>query len=133
MFVTPGLEPGKTYRIRVSGVADIVGNVIPNSSPILWTFSTAPSVYQYVAVENFDTSVVNWLQPGASGSTVGIDSANFAYNPSFNLPIIENNSGSGQLRYFWNPGAPTWLIREYLNGGFPRSVLWRARSRVPGC
>jgi len=130
MYVSPGLEPGKTYRIRVSGVADLVGNVIPNSSPILWTFSTAPSAHQYAAVENFDTSIVNWLQPGASGSTVGIDSASFAHNPSFNLPTIENNSGSGQLRYFWNPSGPTWLIREYLNSGFPRSVLWRKENSV---
>jgi hypothetical protein len=61
---------------------------------------------------------------------VGIDSASFGHNPSFNLPIITNNSGSGQLRYFWNPGAASWLIREYLNGGYPRSVLWRKENTV---
>jgi hypothetical protein len=130
MFVSPGLESGKTYRIRVSGVSDLVGNVIPNTAPILWTFSTAPSSYQYTTIENFDTSIVNWLQPNGSGSTVGIDSASFGHNPSFNLPTVTNNSGSGQLRYSWNPGATSWLIREYLNGGYPRSVIWRKENTV---
>jgi hypothetical protein len=130
MYATSGLQSGRVYRIRVSGVADLSGNSIPVTSPILWQFSTAPSTYQFATIDSFNTGITNWLQPAGSGSTAGIDSAAFEFNTAVTLPAIPSNTGSSLLRYYWNPSASAWLIREYLNGGAPRSVLWRKERNV---
>ncbi len=130
MYATDGLQAGRSYRIRVSGVADLSGNVIPITSPILWQFSTAPAGYQFAAVDSFNTGLSNWMQPSGSGSTVGIDSAAFEFNTVNTLPVIPSNGGSSLLRFYWNPAASSWLIREYLSGGAPRNVTWRKERTV---
>jgi hypothetical protein len=129
VYLDSPLEPGASYRIRVSGVKDMFGNAIPTTSPLLWQFSVAPSLFQYTTIETFDTSLVNWLQPGASGSTVGVDSARFTFDTT-HVPTLDPNSGSAKLVYFWQPSATEWFIRDSLGGGAPYAVHWRKESTV---
>jgi N-acetylmuramoyl-L-alanine amidase len=119
-----GLRPGRSYKVRISGITDVSGNAIPATTP-LWTFSVAPLDFQPTTIEDFGASVASWFQPAASGSTVGIDSASFARDTITTLSILPLTSESGRLSYYWNTKTATdWLIREYLSGGPGRSVTW---------
>ncbi len=128
IYSANGLRSGRTYRVRVSGVADQNGNPIPATSPIVWEFSVSATASEFTTIDDFNAGLSNWWQPGASGSTMGIDSASFIHNTSVAPPIIVSSTGSGQLRFFWRTGANDWLVREYLNSGAPRSVLWRKEN-----
>jgi hypothetical protein len=130
VYLASPLEAGASYRMRVSGVTDVVGNPIPNTSPIIWEFSVAPQSFEYTAIDLFDTSVAHWLQPAASGSTVGIDSASFRLSTTRYVPPILNNVGSGQLKCAWQTNASAWLIREQVVSGAPRNVRFRKNGNV---
>ena len=125
LYLPLGFTPGKSYQIRISGVADQNGNPIPTTSPLVWEFSIAPTTFQYTVVDDFNSGVGNWFQSGQSGSTAGLDSATFSHASSFFLPTLSSNTGSALLRFYWRTQSTDWLLREYLSGGPPRSVLWR--------
>jgi N-acetylmuramoyl-L-alanine amidase len=128
IFPQGGLAAGKSYKVRLSGVKDAIGNPIPTTSP-LYTFSVGPQSYQYTVIEDFGTSIASWAQPGFSGSTIGIDSGAFTRDTLVTLSILSSSSRSARLSYVWNTTTATdWLIREYLNGGTPRSITWNKRG-----
>jgi N-acetylmuramoyl-L-alanine amidase len=119
-----GLKPGRTYKVRISGVKDASGNAIPSSNPI-WTFSIAPLDFQYTTIEDFSSSVASWFQPSGSGSTVGVDDAAFERDSSITFSLMPAGAASGRLTYDWNlTSTAGWLIREYLNSGPGRSVTF---------
>lgn len=124
IYSANGLRVGRTYRVRVSGVADLNGNPIPVASPIIWEFSVAEAAPEFVTIDDFNTGISSWWQPGQS-TTLGMDSATFTHNTSFEPPKVISSNGVAQFRFFWRTGETDWLIREYLGGGAPRSVLWR--------
>ena len=129
VYLNTPLEAGQAYRLRISGVADLFGNPIQSRTPLLWQFSVAPGSYQYTTIESFDSSVANWWQPSASGSTVGIDSATFAFDTT-RIPVLPSDMGSAQLRYSWQQSATDWLIREYVSSGAPRAVQWQKENTI---
>jgi hypothetical protein len=119
-----GLKPGRTYKIRISGVKDASGNAIPSSNPI-WTFSIAPLDFQSTTIEDFGSSVASWYQPSGSGSTVGVETAAFERDSSIIFSLMPAGAASGRLTYDWNLLSTNgWLIREYLNSGPGRSVTF---------
>lgn len=124
VYLGAGLTSGKSYRIRVSGVADMSGNLIQASSPLIWEFSVAAASYQYTVIDDFNSYISSWCQPSESGGTTGIDSAGFFRDSSTVLQILPSNSGSARLTYYWKLTSADWLIREYLTDGTPRSVVW---------
>jgi len=125
IYVTGGLQPGRSYSLRVTGVADLSGNAIPSSPVIIWQFSVAPTTFQFTTLEDFSLPLSNWFQPSESRSTVGIDSANFIRDSLATLPIFSPSIGAGRLRYFWDTTASDWLIREYMNVSSAQPVEWR--------
>ncbi len=129
IYLAEPLESGASYRIRVSGVTDVVGNPIPNSNPIIWEFSVAPQGFFSSAVEDFDTTVSNWMQPLNNVSTVGVDSANFRLSTSRIVPL-QNNIGSGQLKFAWHTAAGPWLLREQAVAGLPSTFSFGKRGHI---
>jgi len=125
VYPDSGLFPGRSYRLRVSGVADQNGNAVPSSSPFVWDFSVASAQHQYTTIDDLNNPLSSWWEPGASGSTVGLDSAFLSRDSIVVLPILASNSGSAELKYYWRTTASDWLIRVYLSSGAPRSVTWR--------
>lgn len=124
-----GLQPGKSYRIRISGVTDLAGNAIPATNP-LWTFTVGPEPSQTTSIEDFTASVSAWWQPATSGSTTGIDSATFTYDSLVTLKLFTPPVTSGRLTYRWNTSTATnWLIREYLSTGPGRSLTWTKEGK----
>ncbi len=131
IYLASPVEPGASYRVRVSGLEDVAGNAVPVSDPAsLWQFSVSPASHIYTPIEPFDSSLIYWFPPGASGSTTGIDSAFFVFDGSTRFPVIDPNPGAALLRYYWNTAASDWLIREYLTSGPPRSVLFQRQNTI---
>ncbi|MDP2365642.1 MAG: Ig-like domain-containing protein, partial [Ignavibacteria bacterium] len=119
-FVTTPLVENEAYTIKVqAGIEDIFGN--PTTTDYNVEFSTGISNYfAQSIIDNFETGIVNWWQPGASGSTVGTNP--LTTKIISNTTILNANTGSTkslQLDYDWNVSAPAWLIREYYSPTTP--------------
>jgi hypothetical protein len=130
VYPTNGLLPGAGYLMRVSGVQDKAGNPIPTSSPLIWQFSVASYTAAGSAIDPFDSSVIRWLQPKASASTVGVDTAAFAFVPSMTIPVLGGDGGSAAIRFTWDTTASEWLLREELPSGGGQAVHWRKENAI---
>jgi hypothetical protein len=131
MFVTPPIEPGASYTVRVSGVKDASGNMIPVSSPVLWSFSVQPPSRVTATIDSFDTAPVQWKQPSAARYTTGIDTGSFSFSPSTVYPGLQGNTGAAALSFAWDTAASSWLLRVQLDTLAPqKSLLWQKLGTV---
>ena len=131
MFVASPLEPGASYIVRVSGVKDMTGNIIPNTSPVTWTFSVGPLSRVTATIDSFDTPPVQWKQPMAARYTTGVDTASFSFVPAPVYPGLQMNPGAASLSFTWDTAAPSWLLRVPLDTLTPgRSLLWQKLGTV---
>jgi N-acetylmuramoyl-L-alanine amidase len=128
MYPGSPLINGTSYLASVNLVEDLVGNIL--TTPIQWTFAVSAGNYQFRFIDSLNLSLSGWFPPGGSGSTVGVDSASFGPSSAKAIPIIGGNTASAELRYFWKPGSPDYLIREYLSSGPPKNVLFRKERTV---
>jgi len=128
MYALSPLEAGASYQTYVNGVQDLAGNAI--ASPILETFDITTQNHQFRPIDSLGLSLTSWFPPAGSGTTVGIDSASFVSSNAKAIPILAGNVVSAELRYGWKPGSADYLIREYLNSGPPKSVLFRKDRTV---
>jgi N-acetylmuramoyl-L-alanine amidase len=115
-FVTTPLVQNETYTMILQpGVQDLFGNEI--TQPIARTFTTGVNSYNQVnLIDNFENGVSNWLQPTASGSTVGVISSqtNMALSTTV-LNVNTQSTRSMQLNYAWQTNASSWLLRQFFN------------------
>lgn len=113
------------YLSRVQpGLRDIWGN--ETQSEQIYNFTTGGFIYNVISIDNFETGLLTyWWQPGASGSTTGTiaNQTSMGNNIQF-VNLLTGSSRSMRLSYRWDTSAPSWLIREYLSSGPPRSVLF---------
>ena len=119
-FITTPLFENESYTIKVqAGMEDIFGN--PTPVDYTYDFTTGNSNYfSQSIINNFENGITNWLQPGTSGSTVGINPLNT--NISSNTTVLNANTGSTksmQLNYEWDTTAGSWLIREHYSLASP--------------
>jgi N-acetylmuramoyl-L-alanine amidase len=119
-FITTPLFENESYTIKVqAGMEDIFGN--PTPADYTYDFTTGNSNYfAQNVINNFEIGITNWWQPGASGSTVGINP--LTTNISSNTTILNANTASTksmQLNYEWDTTAGAWLIREYYSPTTP--------------
>jgi hypothetical protein len=131
LFATSPLEPGASYIVRVSGVKDMTGNMIPNTTPVTWSFSVGPSSRVTATVDSFDTPPVQWKQPTADRYTTGVDTASFSFVSSPAYPGIQTNPGAASLSFRWDTTAGAWLLRVPLDTLAPqRSLQWQKVGTV---
>jgi len=125
MYVTAGLQPGASYMIRVSGVKDQTGNIIPPADPLLWSFSVATGSWTRTTIDSLNTGPISWVQPGNAAETTGVDSSRISLTSVPAYPAIAPNSGAASLSYRWNTGASSWLLWTLPVSGAPsRDVQW---------
>jgi hypothetical protein len=121
------LDPVELYRTKVlPGLTDLLGNIVQSYE--ITVFTTTDSDLNISSIDNFEGGSVtsNWWQPSQSGSTAGI---NPGTNRTENTDFVNHLTGSLsslQLNYDWDTNASSWLIREYLGGGAPRSVTFNS-------
>ena len=131
VFFTSALDPGASYIVRVSGVKDMTGNVIPGNSPIVWTFTVGPSSRVTATIDSFDTPPVQWKQPKADRYTTGIDTATFASVSSPVYPGLPSDPGAAALSFTWDTLSPGSLLRVPLDTLAPqKSLQWAKLGTV---
>lgn len=131
LFVSPPLEPGASYTVRVSGVKDRLGNMIPNSSPILWSFSIQPSSRVTSTIDSLDTPPVQWKQPMAARYTTGVDTATFAFVTAPVFPGLLSDPGAAALSFTWDTLSSASLLRVPLDTTAPqKSIQWAKLGTV---
>ena len=104
-------------------ITDVVGNPMPSNKEIF--FSTSEESYsQKNTIDDFTTEG-NWEQPEYSGSTVGVvdSGTSSGYSTEYFLPATSPAKGFF-IQYQWDPAVTTKLLRNYLSGGTPRTVLF---------
>ncbi len=131
IFVTGGLEPGASYTVSVSGAKDMTGNIIPGTSPLVWSFSVQPLSRITTTIDSFNTRPVQWRQPMTAPYTTGVDTASFDSIESTAFPALAGDPVAGLLRYAWDTAASSWLLRVPLDTLAPeRSILFQKQGTV---
>jgi hypothetical protein len=131
IYVTGGLEVGASYTVNVSGVKDMTGNMIPNTSPVIWNFSVKPPPHITATIDSFDAAPVHWKQPMAARYTTGVDTASFSFVPGPVYPGLQTDPGAAALSFMWDTTASTWLLRVPLDTLAPqKSLLWQKVGTV---
>lgn len=118
------LDGDTSYRFAIEpGLEDIFGNAITTTRQII--FRTDEAVYDQTSIDAFDDGLGAWWAPQQSGSTTGIvtDSTGTAPDTA-TVNQLTGSVGAMRLAYGWETTASDWLIRVFLGGGAPRSVLF---------
>jgi N-acetylmuramoyl-L-alanine amidase len=120
MTLPGGLKPGKSYRMRVSRVGDLVGNVMGTAESILWDFSVGPDSWSFLVVDSLNPPALSFTTPVTSGATQASLSA--VSSPA--APAVPGNPGSMQLTYSWDTTAADWLISMPAGEELHRNHSW---------
>ncbi len=116
IFIYPAdlLNPGETYTVTINtGIQDLFLNQLDETYQ--WSFTTTTASYQFTIIDDFEDGTAPWWDPEGSGSTMGTDPDSTTF--STDTTVVNPSTGStasGRLDYLWNPGAGSWLIRDYF-------------------
>lgn len=104
-------------------ITDVLGNQMPFDKEIF--FMTSDLAYSQKTIIDDFTTEGSWEQPEYSGSTMGIvdSGTSSGYNSTYYLPTTFPAKGFF-IQYQWDSSIPSKLLREYLSGGTPRSVIF---------
>lgn len=131
MYLPNGLVPGASYRVRVSGVADVPGNAVPTSVPYLWDFAVAPGIFTYQTIDSLNPGSMTFLQPSAGTGTVGTDSVTLAGTTARMVGSVSPNPGSASLRFAWDTTTTSWLIRVPIDSsGTGGRLRWQKSGHL---
>lgn len=125
-FPSEDLVAGELYITKLqAGLKDLSGNITTSTS----SYSFRIGNYTYTnttIIDNFDANLTtNWYSPEQSDSTTGyLPSITSRGENTTYLNLLTNSTKSMRLSYGWDTTQTTWLIREYLNTGTPRNVLF---------
>lgn len=118
------LATNTEYQYKLTeAISDTNGN--PLEEEISAFFVTSDLYYSEIkSIDDFSIPG-EWWQPNGSGSTVGIVPANtnWGYTRSVYLPAPSFKK-CAFLQYEWDMNSGSHLLREYLSGGTPRSVIF---------
>ncbi|MDR1526322.1 MAG: Ig-like domain-containing protein [Dysgonamonadaceae bacterium] len=106
-FFASDLNPGETYTVTLaSGIEDAYGNALAGG--LQYAFTARPRATTVVRVmDSFDT-MGTWWQPGASGSTSGIDAEATKTSIDANEKVV---NASLHFDYRWLETSTSRLIR----------------------
>lgn len=110
-YLTNGFVPGASYAIMLSGVADALGNAIPSTTPLLWSFSIPPFTVESVStLDSLNLGSPSWPSPMSVPGTSGVTTASFV--PSTFPGIVPLNAGRGSmvLPVTWTSVQPENLL-----------------------
>ncbi|MGB6649260.1 MAG: Ig-like domain-containing protein [Bacteroidota bacterium] len=128
LWLPYGTEPGATYTIRLSNIADTAGNTIPGNTE--WEFSIHPDPVTTRSIDSLTSSVDEWEDPFSSPYTTGVDSARFALSALRRFPPGYGSGESALLSYAWDTTAAEWLLHLGLDSSRANLVRWGAGGSV---
>jgi N-acetylmuramoyl-L-alanine amidase len=109
MFIPNGLVAGASYRIRVGGVSDLPGNMIPSTAYPLWQYSIAPGLFEYTVLDSVNPWSTGLRAPDTTGWT-GIDVLEAGQSSLRGVGIVSGNPGSFSIRCGWDTTQATWNV-----------------------
>ncbi len=124
-FPDEALRLNQGYASKIAaGVRDIFGN--QDTSPRSYRFKTVNYALETTKIDDFESNVTtNWWVPQQSGSTGGIlTDSTFRDAESGLTNVLTKSTTAFKIHYGWDVNASSWLIRDYLSGGKPRTVLF---------
>lgn len=130
VYLQNPLSPAGSYRVGISSVADSVGNVMPPSRAVLFDFSVAPDIFNYIQIDSFDSLSTAWHQPLSSIGTAGVDSATLSTATNMKVVPVPGNLASASLTYAWSNGAPSPLLTAELDTSRGNLFLWRKEGMM---
>ncbi len=110
VFLPYGVKPGKSYQVRIVGVADTNGNAVPAAAPLYSGFSVAPVSYTFGLIDSLTGPLTAWTPPLSSPFTSGATGASFEASPDKRFPSYVTYGTTASLAYTWDAGAPAHLI-----------------------
>jgi N-acetylmuramoyl-L-alanine amidase len=123
-FPESELDASTAYAFSVApGLRDGVGNEVSSTTRIF--FRTGSATYDLTSIDSFDHGLSAWWAPQQSGSTTGI--VTDSTSSTADSVIVNRLTGSTRtmrLDYGWDTAGSSKLIRVFLGGGAPRSVLF---------
>jgi hypothetical protein len=128
LWLPNGTEPGATYSIRISNIADTAGNVLPSS--LEWEFHLHPDPVETRSIDSLVSSASDWRDPELSPHTAGLDSARFAISALNRFPPGYGSGPSALLSFAWDTTAVEWLLHLGLDSARADLVRWSAQGSV---
>ncbi|HEX2962555.1 MAG TPA: Ig-like domain-containing protein [Ignavibacteriales bacterium] len=115
------LLENESYSIVISpGVEDQFKNAI--SSEKVYTFKTGRKLPAMTYIDKFESGfTASWANPSDYSSGVVNTGTSFASSSTYKF---YGSSSSMQLNYSFDTGASSWLLREYLRSGAPKTVTF---------
>lgn len=132
VYPTVPLTPGKSYRIRIGGLKDLVGNTMP-STAVLYEFHVSPAVYNKTWLGAFNGSMEGWMNPDSHPYTFGVDPLNTSAEVrASKYGGVPGNTGSVLITYKWDTTASSHLLHFGLADGTPQKqeVFQKDSSRL---
>ncbi|MFP4548750.1 MAG: Ig-like domain-containing protein [Fidelibacterota bacterium] len=123
------LEPGILYITRIlPGITDMYGNATTTKKS--YSFKTTDMDIDISEIDDFESGVDYWWEPGQSGSTVGTDPniTGMKVNSDTTNPLTTSTQAM-HINYGWDENSDNdWLLREYLNGGPARNTTFNKEN-----
>jgi len=123
-FPSSKLYPSEVYVSRIyPGIKDLLEN--ETTVRISNSFKTGNEDYTITSIDNFESGLTsNWWTPDQSGTKAGYEPATTRLENTEIVNLLTQSSTSMEIYYDWDLSANEWILREYLSGGAPRSVVF---------
>jgi N-acetylmuramoyl-L-alanine amidase len=115
MYMPGGIAGGKGYSLRLSRIADLLGNVMPTTSSVTWSFSTPAGTYSSVVVDSVNPATTGFSSLMDPGDRYGVDSLSIGTTSSTKVGIVAVNPGSLSVRCLWDTSSTSWRLRVPLD------------------
>ena len=111
VYVPNGLLPGNLYRMRLTRVADLLGNTMPGTASYLWDFSVGSGAFTTSVLDSLDPGTAGLRQPTQAADMQGTDSIVVSSATGRLLGYVTGNTGSVGIRVVWDTAAAPWHVR----------------------
>ncbi|HPN34405.1 MAG TPA: Ig-like domain-containing protein [bacterium] len=123
-FPADNLQENATYKVQLlPGFSDLLGNI--STQQTTFYFKTGSILFTPIMLDDFEQEANRWWAPQGSGHTTGIISEYTSLRAdSLHVNLKSGSSRSLRLNYAWDTGGSAWFIREYLEGGPAKELLF---------
>jgi N-acetylmuramoyl-L-alanine amidase len=115
MYMPGGIAGGKSYTVRLSRIADLLGNTMPTTSSILWSFSTATGTYSSEMIDSVNPGTTGFSSAMDPGDRFGVESLAISPTASKKVGILTGNPGSLSVHCVWDTSSTSWRLRVPLD------------------
>jgi N-acetylmuramoyl-L-alanine amidase len=109
LYPTNAQVAGASYRIRVGGVSDLLGNAIPSTAYPLWQYSIAAGLFEYAVIDSVNPWSTGLRAPDTTAWS-GIDVLETEQTSLRAVGIVTGNRGSLAVKCGWDTTHGSWRV-----------------------